>query len=212
MATLVASATGCSATTKSSGSRFARAAPGKPSGGSAPNVSSGAIVRVRIETEMGAMTFDIYEAQAPIAARNFLRYVDEDRLEGASFYRTVTLDNQPNNDVKIEVIQGGLGESTANALPPIEHETTQQSGIRHLDGTLSMARMDIGTAASDFFVCIGDQPELDFGGKRNPDGQGFAAFGRLVQGGDVARMIHRQSETNQQLMRPVKITSVDRVK
>ncbi len=166
------------------------------------------------------MVFEIYEAQAPIAAENFLQYVDEDRFEGATFYRTVTRDNQPDNDVKIEVIQGGLlgvsnpdvllGEPPSSVLPPIEHETTKETGIIHLDGTLSMARFGVGTATSEFFVCIGDQPELDFGGARNPDGQGFAAFGRLVEGRDVAALIHQKHAAGQKLIPLVEITSIER--
>lgn len=167
-------------------------------------------VRVRFETDLGPMTFDIYEAQAPVTARNFLRYVDEHRFEGASFYRTVTMGNQPNSHIKIAVVQGGLGLSMAGALPPIDHETTEETGIRHLDGTLSMARTAPGTARSEFFICIGDQPELDFGGRRHPDGQGFAAFGRLVAGADIARRIHRQPGMDQMLAHPVRIIGIAR--
>jgi peptidyl-prolyl cis-trans isomerase A (cyclophilin A) len=169
-----------------------------------------AAARVVMVTDLGSMVFEIYEAEAPITAGNFLQYVDEDRFGAATFYRTVTLANQPDDEVKIEVIQGGLAGDDSNALPPLEHETTDETGIVHLDGTLSMARATVGTATSEFFVCIGDQPELDFGGARNPDGQGFAAFGRLVQGADIAGMIHQQPEMDQYLSIPVVITSIDR--
>ena len=86
-------------------------------------------------------------------------------------------------------------------LPPIPHETTQQTGLRHADGTLSMARNEPGTASSEFFICVGDQPELDFGGKRNPDGAGFAAFGKVLAGLDVVRKIH-QSPAREQAHEP----------
>jgi len=168
---------------------------------------------VVLVTELGEIEVVVDTDRAPRTAANFLAYVDQGRFAGASFYRVVRLDNQPHNDVKIEVIQGGLsidGDHPA-ALPPIAHETTEQTGLRHLDGVLSMARDAPGTASSEFFICIGDQPELDFGGRRNPDGQGFAAFGRVVRGMDVVRQIQRQKDDGQMLLHPVAITAVERV-
>jgi peptidyl-prolyl cis-trans isomerase A (cyclophilin A) len=95
-------------------------------------------------------------------------------------------------------------------LPTILHETTDKTGIRHLNGTLSMARLEPGTASSEIFICINDQPELDFGGKRNPDGQGFAAFGKVISGMDVVRKIQLLPETNQILDKVVKVNSIQR--
>ena len=156
--------------------------------------------RILIKTNLGNIEIEICEKQAPITAANFLRNVDEGRFKGATFYRTVRLDNQPNNDVKIEVIQGGLKDDACpQSLPPIGHETTKKTGILHKDGVLSMARNEPGTATSEFFICIGDQPELDFGGKRNPDGQGFAAFGRVVRGMEVVKAIQNQPAEGQWL-------------
>jgi peptidyl-prolyl cis-trans isomerase A (cyclophilin A) len=97
-------------------------------------------------------------------------------------------------------------------LPPIVHESTEKTGFLHTDGVISMARSEPGTASSEFFICVGDQPELDFEGKRNPDGQGFAAFGRVMQGMDVVRVIHEQSADEQMLVSPVRVISVKRVK
>ena len=112
--------------------------------------------------------------------------------------------------MKIEVIQGGLYEDDEIVKhPPIRHETTKETGLKHLDGTLSMARMEPGTASTEFFICIGDQPELDFGGRRNPDGQGFAAFGKVVEGMDVVRKIQQLPDKNQYLSKPLKIFSVE---
>jgi peptidyl-prolyl cis-trans isomerase A (cyclophilin A) len=165
--------------------------------------------QVLIRTERGDITVEIYENEAPITASNFLRYVRDGRFDGATFYRTVRMDNQPDNEVKIEVIQGGLGEDEAGlGLPAIEHETTAQTGLRHLDGTVSMARAEPGTASSEFFICIGDQPELDFGGMRNPDGQGFAVFGRVISGMDVVRIIQKQPAEGQWLTPEIRITEV----
>jgi len=179
--------------------------------GATPLLGQDAAARVLLTTPLGNIEVEVYPDRAPITAGNFLRYVDGDRLAGATFYRAVTLDNQPNSPIRIQVIQGGLGAADALALPSIPHETTAATGIRHLDGTISMARNTPGTAASEFFICIGDQPELDYGGRRNPDGQGFAAFGRVVRGMDVVRAIQGRTAKGQMLAEPVPITGVRRV-
>ena len=165
---------------------------------------------VLIKTEKGDITVEVDLARAPVTAANFLRYVDGKLYDGSVFHRTVTLDNQPNNDVRIEVIQGGQ-LSEENEFPPIAQETTAATGLRHVDGTISMARGTPGSATSSFFFCIGLQPELDFGGKRNPDGQGFAAFGRVVKGMDVVKAIHVLPAEGQSLKPSVKIISVRRI-
>ena len=165
--------------------------------------------RVLIRTDQGDMLVEVDVVRAPVTAANFLRYVDARLYDGSTFHRTVTKDNQPDNAVRIEVIQGGqLGGD--KEFPPIAHETTAATGLRHLDGTISMARGKPGTAASSFFICINDQPELDFGGRRNPDGQGFAAFGRVVKGMEVVRAIQALAARGQQLAPPVRIISVRR--
>lgn len=168
--------------------------------------------RVLIKTELGDIKVEIYLSRAPITASNFLKYVDNGLFDGAAFYRVVTMGNQPNKDVKIEVIQGGLdfGESEKR-FPPIEHETTEKTGIRHKNGVISMARNEPGSASSEFFICINDQPELDYGGRRNPDGQGFAAFGRVIEGMDVVRRIQLQPEEGQMLDPVIKIYSIVRI-
>ena len=145
--------------------------------------------KIRIITETGDILVELYTSKAPTTANHFLQYVSEGRFDSAYFYRAVRPDNQ-SNPKKIEVLQGGLEVSAKkDTLNPIPHETTQQTGIRHLDGTISMARLGPGTANSEFFICIGDQPSLDYGGKRNPDGQGFAAFGRVIQGMEIVKSI-----------------------
>jgi peptidyl-prolyl cis-trans isomerase A (cyclophilin A) len=155
---------------------------------------------VVIQTELGDIILELYPDKAPITVANFLKYIEEDRFKGATFYRVVTLDNQPGSEVKIEVIQGGLFEDDhPQALPPIAHETTQQTGILHKDGVISMARYGPGTATGEFFICVGDQPKLDYGGIRNSDGQGFAAFGKVINGMDVVRKIQQSPEADQYL-------------
>jgi peptidyl-prolyl cis-trans isomerase A (cyclophilin A) len=155
---------------------------------------------ILIKTGFGDIIVEVYPDRAPVTASNFMKYVEEDRYEGAIFYRVVRMDNQPDDSIRIEVIQGGLFEDNHPAmLPPIPHETTKETGILHKNGVISMARWQPGTATSEFFICVGDQPELDYGGKRNPDGQGFAAFGRVVEGMDVVKMIHAQPADGQYL-------------
>lgn len=167
-----------------------------------------------MKTDLGDVVVKIYLEQAPVTAANFLRYVDEGRMVGSAFYRVVRLDNQPDNDIIIEVIQGGPGrQGRERQLPAIEHETTQITGIKHLDGVISMARNEPGTATAEFFFCIGDQPSLDFGGMRNPDGQGFAAFGRIIKGMDVVKKIQQlEPGGDQYLEEPVLIRQITRMK
>ena len=153
---------------------------------------------VKLTTALGAIELELYPDRAPITVANFLSYVDAGYYNGAQFYRVVRMDNQLHSPVKIEVIQGGLGVASYEddrepEFPPIAHETTQQTGLLHVDGTLSMARLAPGSATSEFFICIGAQPSLDFGGARNPDGQGFAAFGQVTAGMEVVRAIQQRS-------------------
>ena len=113
--------------------------------------------------------------------------------------------------MKIEVIQAGINpDKEKDEFKPIKLERTKDTGLKHKDGTISMARDGPDTATSDFFICIGDQPELDFGGKRNPDGQGFAAFGQVVKGMDVVKKIQKSTAEKQMLKPPVKIIKIVR--
>ncbi len=160
--------------------------------------------KIEIRTAIGTIVAELYPDKAPITCENFLAYIKNDMLRGASFYRVVRMDNQPDKKVKIEVIQGGLNNDSL-AFTPITHETTAKTGLLHKDGVLSMARNEPGTATTEFFICIGDQPELDFGGKRNPDGQGFAAFGQIVKGMDIVKQIQGLEDDDQMLIEPIKI-------
>jgi peptidyl-prolyl cis-trans isomerase A (cyclophilin A) len=170
-------------------------------------------VRVVVETELGNIEIELDAAKAPNTVANFLKYVDAKLYDGGRFHRTVTPDNQPDNKVKIEVVQAGIHPDKAKEeFPPIKLERTRDTGLSHNDGTISMARDGPDTATSDFFICIGDQPELDFGGKRNPDGQGFAAFGRVVKGMDVVKKIQQSPADGQTLKPAVKIVKVVRTK
>lgn len=165
---------------------------------------------VVIETSLGNITVELSADRAPITSSNFLRYVDEGLYDGTAFFRTVTMANQPNDEVKIEVIQGGQ-VSKDKEYDPVELERTTLTGLSHLDGVISMGRFTPDSAKSSFFLCIGDQPELDFGGKRNPDGQGFAAFGRVIKGMEVVKRIHREPYEGQRLTPPIEIIKVVRL-
>jgi peptidyl-prolyl cis-trans isomerase A (cyclophilin A) len=167
--------------------------------------------QILMETELGDITLEVYPDRAPVTAGNFMTYVDEGRFKEAVFYRIVRSDNQPDDSIRIAVIQGGLNEDNhPGLLPPIAHETTEQTGILHKDGVISMARWHPGTATSEFFICVGDQPELDYGGKRNPDGQGFAAFGKVIDGMEVVREIHRLPVEGQYLDPVIEILGIKR--
>jgi peptidyl-prolyl cis-trans isomerase A (cyclophilin A) len=179
--------------------------------------------KVKISTTKGNIIVELYAEKAPLTVANFLRYVDEKRYDGAKFYRVVRMDNQSTSPVKIEVIQGGLQNDSTKMLPPIPQETTNKTGILHVDGAISMARGKPESGASEFFICINAQPELDFGGKRNPDGQGFAAFGKVIKGMEVVKKIQQgvtgqdgptnaYSNPMQLLKEPVIIKSARRVK
>ena len=160
-----------------------------------------------IETELGDITFKVYPKKSPTAVKNFEKYEQKGDFEGATFYRVVRMDNQPNDSIRIEVIQGNFTASE-NSEGPIPHITNDKTGILHKDGTVSMARGKPGTASVAFFICINDQPELDFGGKRHPDGQGFDAFGQVVEGMDVVKKIQQGKTDKQTLINPVNITRI----
>lgn len=189
---------------------------------------------VRIETKFGPIRVALDEAAAPITTTNFLAYVEEGLYDRGKFHRTVRLDNQsnsnlgkeaigkgidpgadrtqlPNDEIAIEVIQGGVNPEREDELgDPIPLERTSETGLAHVDGTISMARLTPDSAVADFFICINDQPSLDFGGMRNPDGQGFAAFGHVIEGMDVVRTIQGQPSEGQRLDPLVTITRIVR--
>ena len=171
------------------------------------------VVPVAIETSAGAIE-ELDLTHAPVTGGNFLKYVDQKMYDGGRFHRAVRLDNQIRKDVKIEVVQAGRDPErakTEQGFGPIPLERTSVTGLRHVDGALSMARTGPDTATSDFFICVGDQPSLDFGGPRNSDGQGFAAFGRVTAGMDVVRKIHAgATDDREHLVQPVVIRRVHR--
>ncbi len=183
-----------------------------------------AVIPVVIETPLGTIEVELDDKRAPRTVANFLRYVDAGHYTGGRFHRTVRTqpDNQPQAAVKIDVIQGGVHpDREKDNFGPIALERTRDTGLKHVDGAISMARTGADTAVNGFFLCIGDQPSLDFGGQRNPDGQGFAAFGKVTRGMDVVRRIHQSpsgpsdakaaiAAGNQRLTPPIPITAIRR--
>ena len=175
-------------------------------------------VKVKLETELGNIEIILYQGKAPVTVKNFLRYVDAGHYNQGSFFRVVRYDND-NGSPKIEVIQGGVKEAT-DLYAAIKLESTEQTGILHKDGVLSMARDKPNTAQDSFFITIGEQPSLDYSGTRNKDGQGFAAFGKVIKGMDIVHKINaikkaKVSESaytkNQILAEPVKIIKASRL-
>ena len=169
------------------------------------------VIPCMIKTSLGDIEIELYADKAPITVHNFLRYVDEDLYKNSSFFRSCTPENEAKRDIKIEVIQGG-NINKEKLFEPIVIETTAQTKLRHKDGTLSMARSKPNSVTSQFFICINDQPELDFGGKRNRDGQGFAAFGQVTKGMNIVREIQAQENKKQSLIIPIEIISIQRIK
>ena len=156
----------------------------------APVPASDANPIVIMETALGVIEIEVDVKRAPRTAANFLKYVDAGLYAGGRFHRTVRPDTESRTDFPIQVVQAGINPARrAEGFPAIAMESTQTTGILHKDSVVSMARAGADSATSDFFICIGDQPELDFGGRRNADGQGFATFGRVISGMDVVRKI-----------------------
>jgi peptidyl-prolyl cis-trans isomerase A (cyclophilin A) len=144
--------------------------------------------RVILRTPLGSITLLLRPDRAPLSANDFLHYVTAGAYDGGRFFRVVRADNDHGHP-RIDVVQGGA-RPDARQGPPVAHETTARTGLRHRDGTISLTRDAPGTGSgNEFFICVGDQPGLDFGGTRNPDGQGFAAFGTVTAGMDVVRAI-----------------------
>ena len=173
----------------------------------------GGLKRVVMKTGKGAIVLEIETAKAPVTARNFLRYVDGKLFDASSFYRVTHAPNAP----EFGLIEGGL--RGRKAFKPIAHESTAKTGLTHKDGTISMARLAPGTATADFFIVIGDHPGFDADPAAEGDNQGFAAFGRVVEGMDVVKAIFAQPVSptagvgamkGQMMSPPVPIVSVRR--
>jgi peptidyl-prolyl cis-trans isomerase A (cyclophilin A) len=185
------------------------------------------MTEIEIRTALGSIGALVFEERAPLTSAHFLSYVRDGHYDGSSFYRSLTDSNQPANDARIRVIEGGFCDAYYDGVlrdcftkgfdmdktrrgpkPTIRVETTSETGLAHLDGTLSLGRCSADSVDDSFFICIGDQPHLDFGGKRHPDGLGFSAFGRVTGGMDVVLAINALPVDGQRITEGVRIISV----
>jgi peptidyl-prolyl cis-trans isomerase A (cyclophilin A) len=177
------------------------------------SASSSGAPHVIISTEAGDIEVEVYPKQAPKTAGAFLSYIDSGFYKNGSFYRVLNDDNQVTGAGASRLIQGGIWKTNhakATGVPGVPHEATNMTHIQHTDGTVSLARSEPGSGTTEFFICVGDQPGFDFGGENNPDGQGYAAFGRVVKGMDVVRTIYARPENNQSLTPSVHIDNIVR--
>lgn len=176
-------------------------------------VPASATPHVVIQTDKGDIEIELYPQKAPQTVAGFLSFVDSGFYNNGSFYRVLNDENQPSNAPKTELIQGGIWKthtSLAMRLTRIPHETTKQTGILHTDGVISLARGEPGTAGTEFFICVGRQPGLDYGGENVADRQGYATFGVVVKGMEIVRRIYRQNENDQYFIHPVAIYDIVR--
>jgi peptidyl-prolyl cis-trans isomerase A (cyclophilin A) len=155
---------------------------------------------IKIQTKAGDIEIELYQDKAPKTVSAFLSYVDSGLYRNSYFYRVLNDHNQPSNAFKANFIQGGIWKNLrrkSKTIPGIPHESTQQTNILHKDGVISLARLEPGTATTEFFICLGDQPGFDYGGENNPDKQGYAAFGKVIRGMDIVNKIYNEPEFDQ---------------
>lgn len=158
------------------------------------------VPHVIIQTPAGDIEVELYLRKAPKTAGAFLACIDSGFYKNGSFYRVLNEDNQTTGSPMSNLIQGGIWKTNhkkAVSLPGVPHEPTNQTHIQHIDGVISLARDKPGSGTTEFFICVGNQPGFDFGGENNPDGQGYAAFGKVVKGMDVVRTLYARPESDQ---------------
>jgi peptidyl-prolyl cis-trans isomerase A (cyclophilin A) len=168
---------------------------------------------VLVKTTYGDIEIELFPDQAPKSVAAFLLYVDSGYYQNSSFYRALNEENQITGSGNAELLQGGVWKTNPSLRnhPGIEHESTKQTNILHKNGTVSLARQAPGSASTEFFICVGDQPGFDFSGDNNPDGQGYAAFGRVVKGMEIVKQIHNLSVNGESLISPVGISNIKRL-
>jgi peptidyl-prolyl cis-trans isomerase A (cyclophilin A) len=167
---------------------------------------------IMISTNYGDIEAELYPKQAPKTVAAFLSYIDSGLYRNTSFYRVLKADEMP-TDYNSGVIQGGVFQTNPERTPTrgIIHESTKQSALFHKSGTLSLARTEPGTASTEFFICIGDQPQLDAGNTEGKDSLGYAAFGRVVEGMDVVRKIQAAKSHGESFDKKIMINNIERL-
>jgi peptidyl-prolyl cis-trans isomerase A (cyclophilin A) len=167
---------------------------------------------IEIQTRSGDIEVELFPGNAPKTVAAFLANIDSGYYKNASFYRALNDDNQPTGNSGTALIQGGVWKTKGPLhIPGIPHEDTRQTKLTHTNGTISFARGAPGTATTEFFICIGDQKGFDYGGVNNPDGQGYAAFGRVVKGMDLIIKWYAQPTNGDLLERPIDIENIVRL-
>jgi len=168
---------------------------------------------VRINTFYGDIDVELFPEKAPKTVAAFLSYVDSGYYKNSSFYRVLSNENVP-PDNNTGLIQGGIFKTNGKKLTQVTgivHESTKQTGLSHTSGTISLARTTPGTASTEFFICVGDQPQFDSGASAGGDGLGFAAFGRVVSGMDVVSKIHNTPNHGENFDTEIKIENIERL-
>lgn len=168
---------------------------------------------IQISTNFGNIEAELYPDKAPKTVAAFLSYIDSGYFKNSSFYRVLVEEGMSDKD-NSGLIQGGIwlsNHAKAVSLPGIPHESPAQTGLSHTTGTLSLARTTAGSANSEFFICIGDKTEFDSGKEVNPDGLGFAAFGRVISGMKIVRNIQNQPANGESFVQPVVIQNITRL-
>jgi peptidyl-prolyl cis-trans isomerase A (cyclophilin A) len=172
---------------------------------------------IEIKTTFGNIYVELYPGKAPKTVAAFLSYIDSGYFKEINFYRVLKKEDQPSNAFKSEIIQGGLWKTNLEKqkmIPGIPHESTRETGILHKTGVISLARMEAGTASTEFFICLSDQPVYDYGGGASPEAEklGYSAFGKVVKGFEVVKKIHAQPDIATQFNPPIRIFNIVRVK
>ncbi|HTC01474.1 MAG TPA: peptidylprolyl isomerase [Ferruginibacter sp.] len=166
-----------------------------------------------IHSNYGDIEVELFPKRAPKTVAAFLSYVDSGFYDNSSFYRVLLTEGLAGND-NIGLIQGGIWQTHPQhllSIPGIAHESTKQTGLSHTDGTISLARTKVGTANTEFFICIGDQTQLDYGNNMLGDGQGFAAFGRVIKGMSIVRKIQSQQSSGENFTGKILISSIEKL-
>jgi peptidyl-prolyl cis-trans isomerase A (cyclophilin A) len=167
---------------------------------------------VEIQTRYGNIEVELFPDNAPKTVAAFLSYVDSGYYKKSSFYRALNDDNQVTGNTGTAMIQGGIWHTKHGIkIPGIAHENTQQTKLSHTNGTISLARQEPGTANTEFFICIGDQTGFDYGGTNNPDGQDYAAFGKVVKGMNIIKQLYTEPTNGDLLEHPVEILNIVRL-
>lgn len=168
---------------------------------------------VIIDTRLGEIEVELFPGKAPKTVAAFLGYIDAGYYKNCSFYRVLKTEEMP-TDFNTGIIQGGIYQSKNNRIGkvrPIEHESTNQTGLSHLSGSISFASLGAGTATTEFFICVGDQATLDAGASGTADGQGFAVFGQVFKGMGIVRKIQQQKSHGDRFDEQIDILNIERL-